>query len=290
MYTESFIATDFPVSFGGILIKSLRFFKHSFIQYLFLSAVSYLPFVLFEVLMSSYTIDIIEFFHGNFLDIIVFLTLPTLFMQKRVFSAATIQLFVQRFFASAVAISFIQLGTLLLFTLVFSQISPGVILVGMIPYIYLIFAGFFLIMENSPQLFSVRANLVNSIRLVKTRFLIIFIQYLIITLIIVLPFLFFSMWYMTGQPEFAAFEEVYLNEPANNALISQKLIDLVNSFNQPGFKWSRIGIHILFRPVKALFLSFLFLGLLFQVNPQGVKNYLGFGKPETPAADFERSE
>ncbi len=145
-------------------------------------------------------------------------------------------------------------------------------------------------MENAPKVFSVRMNVINSIRLVRTRFLVIFMQYLVITLIIVLPFLFFSMWYMTGQPEFAAFEEVYLNEPDNNALISQKLVELVNSFNKPGFKWSRIGIHVLFRPVKSLFLAFLFLGLLYQFNPQGVRRYLGLETPEeSPVEDADVS-
>lgn len=275
-------ATDlnFPVFFWGILGKSISFFRKSFLNFIILSILSFIPFLIVDLFSASYAIDLIEFFHGNFLDIIIFLTLPTIYLQNRVFPVATLQLFFQRFFASAVVISFIQFGTLTLFTLVFAQISFAIILIGMIPYIYLLFAGFFLIMENSPKLISVKANLINSINLVRSRFFVFFVHYFFITFITSLPFVLFFMWYMVELPEFAAFEQTFRTNPENTAALSQSLATLLESFNQPGFKWGRITIHVLFRPIKSLFLCFLFLGVLHRFNPEVVLSFLGFEKSE----------
>jgi hypothetical protein len=287
MPTDPTTDIDFPVFFWKIVKNSLIFYKQALINYLLLSVITYLPFLVVDAFSSNYTIDLIEFFHGNFLDIIVFLTLPTIYLQHRVFPLATIQLFIQRFFASAVVISVVQFGILILFTLFFAQISIGVILIGLIPYIYLLFAGLFLIMENSNQTISVRNNLVNSAKLVRKRFFVIFVYYFLITFFTSLPFIFFFMWYMMGQAEFTAFEEVFRNQPENSVLLSEKLIALIESFNQPAFKWSRVGIHLLFRPVKSLFLSFLFLGILFELNPAVVKSFLGLtnGKSESEQSE-----
>lgn len=281
MPTDSRPEIHFPVFFWRVVQNSLIFYKQAFINYLLLSVITYLPFLVIEIFSSDYTIDLIEFFHGNFLDIIVFLTLPTLYLQNRVLPLATIQLFMQRFFASAVIISVVQFGILVLFTMFFAQIGIGVILIGIIPYIYLIFAGLFLIMENSTKTISVRTNLFNSAKLVRTRFFLVFVDYLFITLFTSLPFIFFFMWFMVGQPEFVAFEEAFRNQPENSVLLSEKLIALVESFSQPTFKWSRIGIHLLFRPIKSLFLCFLFLGILFQINPTTVKSFLGLNDDHT---------
>ena len=271
---------EFPVMFWGVAKKSVTFFRLAFINYLLLSILSYLPFLVIDLFSTSYAIDLIEFFHGNFLDIIIFLTLPTVYLQNRVYPVATLQLFFQRFFASAVVISFIQFGTLALFTLFFTQISISIILIGMIPYIYLLFAGFFLIMENSSKLISVKANLLNSINLVRSRFIMFFVHYLFITFITSLPFVLFFMWYMVEQPEFTAFQKVFQNQPNNTELITERLLALLESFNKPGFHWSRVTIHVLFRPIKSLFLAFLFLGVLFRINPNAVKSYLGFEKTD----------
>ncbi len=276
--TETPISHNFPVFFGGVIRKSFGVFRRFFLNYLFLAVISYLPFLVLDVVSVIDTVDLIEFFHGNFLDVLVFLTLPTVFMQRRVLPLATLQLFFQRFFASVVLISFIQLGILIFFTQFFAQISLGAILIGIIPYLYLIFAGFFLIMENSPKLVSVRPNLLNSIRLTRTRFFVIFWNYVMITLLTIIPLFLFSAWYLTGRPEMGAFADAFNQNPENSTLMSKTLLELIEVFKQPGFKWSRLVIHVLFRPVKSLFLCFLFLGIMFQLSPDRVKSFLGIGE------------
>lgn len=275
MADQSTTATEFPVLFFGVIAKSLHHFRVSFLNYLFLAAVSYIPFILIDAIGSSDTLDLIEFFHGNFLDIIIFLTLPTIFMKGSVYPVATLQLFFQRFFASAVIISFIQLGTLVLFTQFFAMVSIGAILIGIIPYIFLLFAGFFLIMENSDRIISIRSNLISSITLVRTRFFLVFWNYIIITILTVIPLFFFTAWYLSDLPETSAFADAMSQSPENNQLMSQRLFELIEVFKQPTFRWSRISIHIVFRPLKSLFLAFLFLGILYQLTPDKVRSFLG---------------
>jgi hypothetical protein len=153
----------------------------------------------------------------------------------------------------------------------------------------MIFTGFFLIIENSPKLFSVKNNLLNSVRVARTRFFGIFAHYFLITTITALPFVVFCIWYVSAQPEFAAFEETFRTQPENSKLLSENLMALVESFNRPEFKWPRIGIHILTRPIKSLFLSFLFLGILFRLNPVIVKSFLGFETEEMETGIAENS-
>jgi len=240
-----------------------------------------LPFLIFDKFSRFDLLDIVEFFHGNFLDVIVFLTLPTLLIEKKVFPISTIQLFFQRFFASAVIISFVQLGILLFFTTFFAQISLGTIIIGIIPYIFLLFAGFFLIMENSHQLISVRRNLVNSVKLVKNQFFSIFWNYLNITILLIVPLFIFSLWYLGRHTELIQFVATINDGQTPDTLKGQKLLTLIQSIVQePGFKWSRISIHILLRPIKSLFLSLLFLGLLQPVKPNDIKSFLGIQEDE----------
>ena len=94
----------FPINFWGLMIRSIQIYRHTFLNYLTLAVITYLPFLIFDQFSRFDLLDIVEFFHGNFLDVIVFLTLPTLLIEKKVFPISTIQLFFQRFFASAVII------------------------------------------------------------------------------------------------------------------------------------------------------------------------------------------
>jgi len=267
---------QFPTTFGGILIRSIQTYAESFFNYLILACLTYLPFLAIIELSDLDIMDIVEFFHGNFLDIIIFLTLPTLFINKKVLPLATISLFVQRFFASAVVISLVQLGTLLLFITFFAQISIGVILVGIIPYVFLLFAGFFLIMENAPKLISVKDNLFNSVKLVKGQFFAIFWNFISITFMIFLPLFFFSLWYLGSHPEMIEIRNILNANPEGDSLVIQRFLTLVqNIVQESGFKWSRIGIHILFRPLKSLFLTFLFLGIIQRISPSTIIKFLG---------------
>lgn len=265
----------FPTNFNSILITSIRTYIESFINYLLLASITYLPFVILMEFSEADIMDIVEFFHGNFLDIIIFLTLPTLFIDRNVYPMATISLFVQRFFASAVVISFIQLGTLLFFITFFAQISLGAILIGTIPYIFLLFAGFFLIMENAPRLISVRMNLFFSAKLVKGQFFSIFWNFISITMLVFIPLFFFSLWYLGSHQEMILIRKSLGDNPEADSMIVQRFLTSVqNIVREDGFKWSRIGIHILFRPLKSLFLAFLFLGIIQRISPNTVTSFL----------------
>jgi hypothetical protein len=278
----------FPINFWGLMIRSIQIYRHTFLNYLTLAVITYLPFLIFDQFSRFDLLDIVEFFHGNFLDVIVFLTLPTLLIEKKVFPISTIQLFFQRFFASAVIISLVQLGILLFFTTFFAQISLGTIIIGIIPYIFLLFAGFFLIMENSPQLISVRRNLINSVKLVKNQFFSIFWNYLNITILLIVPLFVFSLWYLGRHTELIQFVATINDGQTPDTLKGQKLLTLIQSIVQePGFKWSRISIHILLRPIKSLFLALLFLGLLQPVKPDDIKSFLGVPEDEPSVSKLD---
>lgn len=275
----------FPVFFGGIIAKSFVHYKDSFLNYLVLTAITFLPFVIVERFSALNISDFTESLHGHFLDILIFLTFPTVFMKGKVFPFATIQLFFQRFFASAVLISFAQLGTLLFFVTFFAQISIGAVLVGMIPYIFLLFAGMFLIMENADRVISVRSNLINSMRLVKNRFFPIFWYFLIITLLTMLPLFAFSVWFLGNHPQFVIFVESLANSSEVDPILGQNLINLVQSIiNEPFFIWGRAGIHVLFRPIKSIFICYLFIGIMNQLNPGAIRRFLGLLEREDDAS------
>ncbi|NQU63868.1 MAG: hypothetical protein HQ517_06240 [SAR324 cluster bacterium] len=277
----------FPTRFNSILITSIRTYIESFFNYLLLASITYLPFIILLEFSQADIMDIVEFFHGNFLDIIIFLTLPTLFIDGKVYPLATISLFVQRFFASAVVISFVQLGTLLLFMTFFAQISLGAILIGTIPYIFLLFAGFFLIMENAPRLISVRMNLFFSIKLVRGKFFSIFWNFISITMLVFLPLFFFSLWYLGTHQEMILIRESLGSNPQADSMIVQRFLTLVqNIVQEGGFKWSRIIIHIVFRPLKSLFLAMLFLGILQHISPNTITSFLsGKASSVNPVSD-----
>ena len=288
MAVERHYSLTFPVHFWGLMIRSIQIYRYSFINYVVLSVLTYMPFLIFDKFSRFDLLDIVEFFHGNLLDIIIFLTLPTLLIERKVFPISTIQLFIQRFFASAVIISFVQLGILLFFTTFFAQISLGTIIIGIIPYIFLLFAGFFLIMENSMNLISVRKNLFNSISMVKNQFFSIFWNYINITIIMIIPLFVFSIWYLGRHSDLIQFVEALGDNQNPDTMVGQNLLSIIQGIVQePGFKWSRITIHVLLRPIKSLFLSLLFLGLLQLVKPNDIKSFLGVQEEDASMSELD---
>ncbi len=92
----------------------------------------------------------------------------------------------------------------------------------------------------------------------------------------IIPLFFFSAWYLGNHPEFIAIADS-LKAPAGNDLImGEKLLNVLQTtIQEPEFKWSRIAIHVLFRPIKSLFLAFLFLGIVNQISPNIINSFLG---------------
>ena len=82
------------------------------------------------------------------------------------------------------------------------------------------------------------------------------------------------------------------SSPEADTMIVQRFLTLVQGIVQEGgFKWSRIGIHILFRPLKSLFLAFLFLGIIQRISPGTIVNFLGqdSGTEESAAVEGEQT-
>ena len=283
MPTASAQDFDFPVFFWGIFTKSLQFYVRHFVNIIVVSIITFIPFILL-ISLSTRALPLIEFFHGSFLDLIVILMLPTIYLHGRVFPLATIQLFLQRFFASAVAISCIQFAVMI-FPMFFGQTNSILFVIGMIPYFYLLFAGFFLIIENSSQLISIKSNIINSVRFVKSRFFNVFVHFFLISLIISLPISLYLLFFAIGQPEFDSLFEVMQKQPENTELFRQHYSALIEKVTSHDFLWASLVCHVIFRPIKSLFLSFLFLGILFRLNPQPVKSFLGFSEPEDSQDD-----
>ncbi len=105
----------------------------------------------------------------------------------------------------------------------------------------------------------------------------------------ILPLFFFSAWYLSNHPEFVAIAGSLKSPPENDIIMGEKLINILQTIIQESeFKWSRIAIHVLFRPIKSLFLSFLFLGIINQISPNIIHGFLGIQDPvekENPAGE-----
>ncbi|PCI24972.1 MAG: hypothetical protein COB67_11080 [SAR324 cluster bacterium] len=272
------------IPFWKLLGVSIRTYQAHFLNYFILGAITYIPFLIIDAFSTMDLMDLMDFFHGNFLDILVFLTLPTLVLKKRVFPFATLQLFSQNFFASAVIISFIQLGTLFFFLMFFAQLNFGLILLGTLPYIFLLFAGFYLILHNDQKLISITKNIQQSIQTVKSHFSLVFWNFLNITILLIAPVFFFSMWYLSNHTELLQFTHEIQAGKQQDLLMGQRLMDLLQSIVlEPGFRWGRVGIHLLLRPIKALFLAYLFVEIMKRIAPGMIFNFLGpIPTPESP--------
>lgn len=263
----------FPTRFGAIFINSLKCYKQFFAAYVTLSFLSFLPFILINLIAPVRLLDVFEVIHGNILDIIIFLTLPTLFIDKKVFPIATLSVF-RRFVVAAVLISLLQFAALLFFVIFFIQINIALVFFGFIPYIFLIFAGYFLILDNLPGLLNVGTTLMRSLRLIGQSFLPVILGVFNISLVMILPISIFSFWYFGNHPDMLQFSATSGFDTTNDAKMTENFFQVFQVVAQEdSFQTGRIGIHILFRPLKSLFLCFLFLGILNALSPKVLQAY-----------------
>lgn len=77
------------------------------------------------------------------------------------------------------------------------------------------------------------------------------------------------------------------NQPENTELFRQQYSALVDKVTGHDFLWTSLVSHVVFRPIKSLFLSFLFLGILYRLNPEPVKGFLGFPEPDDSQEDSD---
>jgi len=280
----------FPTRFGEIFINSLKCYKQFFAAYVTLSFLSFLPFILINLIAPVRLLDVFEVIHGNILDIIIFLTLPTLFIDKKVFPLATLSVF-KGFIAAALLISLLQFATLLFFVIFFIQINIALVFFGFIPYVFLIFSGYFLILNNIPNILNAGRTLMQSLRLVGQSFLPVILGVLNISLVMLLPISIFSFWYFGNHPDMAQFSVPDGFDTTNDARITENFFQTFQIIAQEDpFQAGRIGIHILFRPLKSLFLAFLFLGILHAISPKVLQGYFTSYKSQSTEKNIEDTD
>ncbi len=271
------------ISFVGIFIRSTRAYKTNFINYFLIALASYFPFLIFELVSSVDILNLIDFFHGNFLDIIIFLTLPTLVKNHRVFPITTLQLFTQNFFLHAVLLTFIQFGVIFLSISLMIQVSIGAVLIGIVPYIFILFAGFFLVLNNSTHWIKINHCLLQSIQVVKGNFMTVFSNFVLITIFVITPVIFYSMWYLSSHNELIKYISMLQMANGQDFEIGQELITIVQEIvNEETFRWGRLSIHIILQPLKSLFLSFLFIEIMNHLSPKIIDRYLGLDNEVNP--------
>jgi hypothetical protein len=302
-----------PIKFKIVFKKTFLLYRTYFLSVISLSTLVYLPFLLLEPFTDDpQFVVFVETLHGCFLDIIIFLTLPTIFIHKKIFPIATLQIFFQRFFASSVIISVAQFFALIVigimvfmklaisilaigtqtvggipFLIIFLPISIAILIIGFIPYIKLIFSGFFLILGNETKLIDVKRNLISSIQLLKTSLFPVLFAIFKITILISIPVFIFMNWYLMSHPDVTTLIKSF---DTPQAAMGEKMIetqlDMMNIvfkiLEEPKFAIGRIIIHCLVRPIKSIFLCILFLSLMSRFNPDSIKSYFSIQTPDFP--------
>ncbi len=253
----------YPLSYIKMFSKSIQIYRGSFFNYFILSLLIYLPFLLIEQLGKIEFVFLIEIFHGNFLDILVFLTLPTLIIHKKVFPLGTIQIFLQRFLASAVTITFIQLA--------FNFLG----IIGFIPYLFILFAGFFLVIENSSKIINVKSCMIQSVQLMRNFFFAVTWNFILITILVNLPVSLFAIWYFSDHQGLWEVLSSLESVQKDNTVSFQQLFEAsVRLTREPGFMFGRILLHIVFRPIKSIFMASVFISLMHHLYPERINNEL----------------
>ena len=254
---------SYPSSFFMMFSKSVQIYRTSAFNYILLSLIVYLPLLVVERLGRSDFVFLIELVHSSFLDILVFLSLPTLIIYKKIYPLETIQIFLMRFFASAVILSIIQL------MLSFLGIW------GFIPYIFILFSGFFLVIENSSEIINVRKCLIQSVKTVRNFIIPVSWNYLLITIITTIPVSMFAIWYFSDHQKLWEAIRTLDTVRENNTISIQQLINTTLALTQePKFILGRLLLHIVFRPLKSIFIAVLFISLMHRLNPVRIDNFL----------------
>ena len=252
-----------PVRVAKIFSISIRIFRSSIFGYLLLSLMVYLPLLLMKQLGRPEFASLIELIHGSFLDMLVFLTLPTLIIYKKVYPIGTIRIFLQRFFASAVILALLQLSL---------NYIGGL---GFLFSIFILFSGCFLVIENSPKIVNIKSCLMQSFTIVRKYFFQVIWNFLAITIIITVPASLFALWYFYGHREF--WETIHALDSVqehNTVTVRQLLETSLELAQEPKFLLGRVVLHIVFRPLKSIFMAVLFISIMQLVDPTRIGNFL----------------
>jgi len=272
--------------FWPLLVRAFGLYKANLLNFFLLGFLSYLPFWLLDLAADLDLSDPVELIHGFLLDILVCLALPTLLNHGRIYPFATLKIF-QDYFASAVLVVLSQVFLLFVLMLFFSGLGLPFVMFALMPFVLVLFVGHFALVNGKPAIRELGQNLVDSFQLVKSSFSTVFFGYLNISLLMILPIMLFSLYYLGTHPQIEKLitqveQESQLEQSGQN----EALLGLVESLKivvgETGYQTGRLALHLLFRPLKSLFLALLFAQLLERLNPKAHQRFFGLAEPLDP--------
>ena len=275
-----------PMRFWPLLVRAFGLYKANLLNFFLLGFLSYLPFWLLDLAADLDLSDPVELIHGFLLDILVCLALPTLVNHGRIYPFATLKIF-QDYFASAVLVVLSQVFLLFVLMLFFSGLGLPFVMFALMPFVLVLFVGHFALVNGKPAIRELGQNLVDSFQLVKSSFSTVFFGYLNISLLMILPIMLFSLYYLGTHPQIEKLitqveQESQLEQSGQN----EALLGLVESLKivvgETGYQTGRLALHLLFRPLKSLFLALLFAQLLERLNPKAHQRFFGLAEPLDP--------
>lgn len=272
-----------PMRFWPLLGRAFGLYKANLLNLFLLGFLSYLPFWVLDLTADLDMSDPVELIHGFLLDILVCLALPTLLNHGRIYPFATLRIF-QDYFAAAVLVVLSQVFLLFVLMLFFSGLGLPFVMFALMPFVLVLFVGHFMLVNGKPAIRELGQNIADSFQLVKNSFASVFFGYLNISLLMILPILLFSFYYLTTHPQI----EKLITQMEQESQLEQEsqgetLLNLVESLKvvvgETSYKIGRLTLHLLFRPLKSLFLALLFAQLLERFNPKAHQRFFGLAEP-----------
>lgn len=268
-----------PFQLAGLMTQAMGHYRAHFGGLILLSLLSYLPFWALGQLSSAMDLgDLAELFHGFLLDILVFLALPTLLVFRKIYPIETLKIFTD-YFAAAIVVVLLQVFALFFLMFFFSGFGVMFALFGLAPFIFLIFVGQFSLVNNAPRLLDLKDSLVDSFNLVKQHFWSVFLSYLNLSTLMILPILLFSIYFMQQHPEVAQLAET--EEPLDAGRLFTAIQKVME---ETSYQMGRMGIHLVFRPFKALVMALILAKLLEKTMPEKYNAYFKFSEPPAEEA------
>lgn len=263
----------FPLGFFPQLIQALQNYGRFLPAYLMLSVATYFPFVLLDELTSFDSYGVSGFLTARFFDVVVFISIPFLVTNNYISVKQVLQLFFQRFFGKIVLVCLIQFSFIFLAVGFFASINISLLFLGFFAYLFILFAGLFMVFYSVGQdrLPPIPLVVVNSFLLVRNHFGLVFRNILLLSIYAAFPTLVFLFGYSANIDGLDQVQDF-------NALVSTLLQD-------PGLKWGMVAIQTIVRPFESLFLGFLFLGILSRDDKE--KTFIFFWGPNAENTEGE---
>jgi len=272
--------------FWSLFIKSLGYYRATFKNLMILTVVSYLPFFVIGRFTRSDLSDPMELLHGFLLDVLVCLALPTILSQSKVYPLETLKIF-QDYFAQIVVIILGQMFFIFFLMLLFSSFGVMFLFFSLLPFVFVLFAGQFALVNGKPKIMELSENLVASFSLVKENFRLVLFSYLNISSLMIVPILVFSLYYVGSHPlanQMAAASES--KEMAQVPMV-EFMGQIKTIVGEEGYQNGRLVVHLLVRPIKSLFMALLFAQLLMIIAPEKFSRFFQISGADDEDGDEE---